>query len=127
MAGVISTGAACWPQLCAALPTVRHVIVHRNLGLDAADTPARGDAIDFSTTIARDDALTTASAAALAALRPPAVDRLLQWHHRSAKTHRAWAWRHHARIAEADHAAQQRRPQRGRRRLASMFLLRSGP
>ena len=47
-------------ELCAALPTVRHVIVHHKLGLDRADAPPPRNAIDFSITIARDDALSTA-------------------------------------------------------------------
>lgn len=45
-------------ELCAALPTVRHVIVHQNLGLDAG-APLAG-AVKFSQALARDDALTTA-------------------------------------------------------------------
>ena len=55
-------------------------------------------------------------AARVAALRPPAVDRLQQRHHRPAQAHRARARRRDARDAERRRAAQRRGPQRGVRR-----------
>src|ERR1019366_7337037 len=54
--------------------------------------------------------------AALARLRPSALDRLLERPDRPAESDRARTWRRHARIAQGGGAAQQRRRQRRRRR-----------
>ena len=50
--------------------------------------------------------------AGLAAVRPSALDRLLERHHRPAQADRARPRRHHARGAEGRRAAQRRRPER---------------
>ena len=65
----------------------------------------------FAEATARMDAAVAAVRAALAALRPPAVDRVFQRHHRPAQAHRARPRRHHHRGAGAQDPAQRHRLQ----------------
>ena len=81
-------------ELRAALPSVRHLVVLRNLGAGDAALSARLAYTDYATAIARDDAADRRLRAGVAAVRPPAVDRLLQRHHRPAQADRARPRRH---------------------------------
>ena len=98
-------------ELRAALPSVQHLLVHRNLGAGDAALQTLPPWTDLAQAIARDDDEAAGLRAAVAAVRPSAVDRLFQRHHRPAQAHRARPWRHRDRGTRAQGAAQRHRLQ----------------
>ena len=81
-------------ELRAALPTVTHLVVHRNLGAGDAALQALAPWTDMAQVTAPRRRCRPGVRAAVAAVRPSAVDRLFQRHHRPAQAHRARPWRH---------------------------------
>ena len=110
--GVAHDRRALLQQLLAELPTVQHAVLWRSLDAERRRAGA-GRRVAPGARPGRAAGRTTPPfAPELAALRPPAVGGVFQRHHRAAQADRARPRRHHARGAEARHAAQRRRPQR---------------
>jgi hypothetical protein len=97
-------------EMRAALPTLRHVMLHRCLGHAGDDKSSDliADYYPFALGIARNDVKVAEFEPLWLPFDHPAVDRLFQRHHRPAQAHRARPWRHGDRGAGAEDPAQRR-------------------